>query len=542
MAKKRIRRKSIKMKKIGFWEAYSIGVGGMIGGGIFAVLGLTILLAKGAAPVAFIFAGIIALLTSYSYAKLSVRYPSEGGTVEYLVRAFGNNIFTAYLNTLLLASYVIMLSLYSYAFGSYASALFLGYEMELAKKLFIVFVIVFFTVINALGAYISGKAEDVMVFMKVGILLFFSVLGFFTGDFSKLSPEHWESILKIMTGGLIIFLAYEGFELIANTAQDVKDPEKTLPKAFYAAVSTVIFVYVLVSAVAVANLTYEEVQKYQDYALAVAAKPFLGQAGFVLIGIAALLSTASAINATLYGSARVSYLVAKFGALPREITKHVWKHATEGLLILAILTIIFATTFNLENISIAGSLGFLIIFAGVNLANVKLARYTDSNRLISFTAFLLCVISIIVLIGYNLKTNPDALASSFVVLVLTLLFEITYRFFTKVRLKEYIDWRLEEGEKIIQEHEKLIPKLTKKIKEEYDNAEVYLTGKLAEKGKEKAGHINLIVITDEDILDREKEEQNLKKLLNLKDYHPVHITFIHRGEKAKLNKNLKKVL
>ena len=524
------------MKKIGFWEAYSIGVGGMIGGGIFAVLGLTILLAKGAAPVAFIFAGIIALLTSYSYAKLSVRYPSEGGTVEYLVRAFGNNIWTGYLNTLLLASYVIMLSLYSYAFGSYASALFLGHEVELVKKVFIIFVIVFFTVLNALGAYISGKAEDIMVFMKVGILLFFSALGFLTGDFSKLSPEHWESILKIMTGGLIIFLAYEGFELIANTAQDIEDPERTLPKAFYAAVTTVIFIYVLVSAVAVANLTYEQVQKYQDYALAVAAKPFLGQAGFVLIGIAALLSTASAINATLYGSARVSYLVAKFGALPKNITKHVWKHATEGLVILAGITIIFATTFNLENISVAGSLGFLIIFAGVNLANVKLAYYTDSNRLISLVAFLLCVISIIVLVGYNLKTNPDSLASSTVVLVLTLIFEIVYRVFSGVRLKEYIDWRLREREQFILNYEDFLEKIVKNIKKDFKNAEIYIEGKLL-KGKEKAAHINLILVLEEEFEKLKNGEHKILEKLGLKEYHPVNIKVISKVEKEKLLKS-----
>ncbi len=517
-------------KKIGFWEAYSIGIGGMIGGGIFAVLGLTILLAKGAAPVAFIFAGLIALFTSYSYAKLSVRYPSEGGTVEYLVRAFGNNIFTAYMNTLLLASYVIMLSLYSYAFGSYASALFLGYEMEVAKKIFIVVVIGFFTFVNFLGAYISGKAEDVMVFMKVGILLFFSALGFLTGDFSKLSPQHWENILKIMTGGLIIFLAYEGFELIANTARDIEDPEKNLPKAFYWAVSTVIFIYVLVSAVAVANLSYEDLQKYQDYALAVAAKPFLGQAGFVLIGIAALLSTASAINATLYGSARVSYLVAKFGALPREITKNIWKHGTEGLLILAVLTVVFATTFNLENISIAGSLGFLIIFAGVNLANFKLAYYTDSNKWISFIAFLLCIVSIVVLFFYNLKTNPESLQSSLVVLVLTFLFELFYRFFTKVKLKEYIDWRLKEGEDIIRNFENVVLNVKKNILDRFEDAEIFIEGNIL-KSKDKAGHINVVVFTDEPVEDLYKEELNIKGKTGLKEYHPVHLKFLKKRKR-----------
>jgi len=508
------------LKKIGFWEAYSIGVGGMIGGGIFAVLGLTILLAKGGAPLAFLFAGIIALLTSYSYAKLSVRYPSQGGTVEFLVRAFGNNLATAYLNTLLLASYIIMLSLYSYAFGSYASALFFGGEIELAKKVFIVLVVAVFTLINFLGAYVSGKAEDIMVFLKVGILLFFSVLGLFTADFSRLSPEHWESLLKIMTGGLIIFLAYEGFELIANTAQDIEDPERNLPKAFYLAVSTVIFVYVLVAIVAVGNLTYEQVEKYQDYALAIAAEPFLGKAGFVLISIAALLSTASAINATLYGSARVSYIVAKFGALPKDFTKKIWKQGTEGLLILAILTVIFATTFNLENISIAGSLGFLIIFAGVNLANVKLADYTNSNRLISLVAFILCVISITVLVGYNLKHNPDSLTSAFIVLVLTFAFEFVYRFLTNKRLSEYIDWRLKEREEMVKRAEEYI----KQFKEAFPEARVFVDRDFFRRGKEKTAHIKLYIIH----IDKGKVMEFFSKL---PPHHPFHIEVVDSEDK-----------
>ncbi|WP_456436425.1 APC family permease [Thermovibrio ammonificans] len=506
-------------KKIGFWEAYSIGVGGMIGGGIFAVLGLTILLAKGAAPVAFLFSGLIALLTSYSYAKLSVRYPSEGGTVEFLVRGFGNNLFSSYLNTLLLASYVIMLSLYSYAFGSYGSALLLGHEVTLVKKALIVGVVSFFAFINFLGAYVSGKAEDIMVFAKLGILLFFSALGFLTGDFSRLSPEHWESILKIMVGGLIIFLAYEGFELIANTARDVKDPEKTLPKAYYASVSTVILVYVVVSAVAVANLTYQQVVKYKDYALAVAAEPFLGKLGFFLIGIAALLSTASAINATLYGSARVSYLVAKLGALPKSFSKKVWKEGTEGLLILTILTILFATTFNLENISVAGSFGFLAIFAAVNFTNFKLYRFTNSNRWISFIAFILCIVSGAVLLSYNLKTNPEALKSVTVVLVGTFIFELIYTTVKGRRLKEYIDWRLKEGEEFIKNHEKFLSRFVKLLKKLDSSAEVELDGNIKE-GKEKAGFLTIKVLSSKP----EEVKKHLKELLKkagAKEHHPV---------------------
>jgi len=451
----------MREKKIGFWEAYAIGVGGMIGGGIFAVLGLTIELAKGAAPIAFLFAGLIALLTAYSYAKLSVRYPSEGGTVEFLVQAFGNTFFSAYLNVLLLASYVIMLSLYAYAFGSYASALVFGHEVALFKKGAILFVLAFFTFLNFLGAYVSGKSEDLMVFAKVAILLFFSVLGFFTGDFSKLSPEHYESLIKILTGGLIIFLAYEGFELIANTAADVEDP-KVLPKAFYAAVLTTIFVYVLVAAVAVANLTLEEVKKYSDFALAVAARPFLGDFGFTLIGIAALLSTSSAINATLYGGARVSYLVAKLGALPREFTRRLWKHGSEGLLILAVTAALFAVSFNVENISIAGSLGFLIIFAAVNYANVRLYKETGSNRWISLAAFILCLVSIAVLVGYNFQRDPHSLLSASIVLALTFIFELIYR--SRKKLERYIDPRLHRRERFLRRLKKQLAILEKEHK------------------------------------------------------------------------------
>jgi amino acid transporter len=111
----------IKTEKIGYWSVVSIGIGGMVGGGIFAVLGLAVLLAHGGTPIAFLIAGIVSLVTSYSYAKLSVRFPSEGGTVVFLDRAFGVDLFTGSMNSLLWLSYVVMLALYAYAFGSYGA-------------------------------------------------------------------------------------------------------------------------------------------------------------------------------------------------------------------------------------------------------------------------------------------------------------------------------------------------------------------------------------------------------------------------------------
>jgi len=523
-------------KKIGFWEAVSIGVGGMIGGGIFAVLGLTVLLAHGAAPVAFLVAGLIALITAYSYAKLAVRYPSEGGTIEFIVRAFGPGVIPAWLNTLLLASYVIMLSLYSYAFGSYGAVLLMGVENPLAKKVLTAGVIVLFTILNLLGAYVVGKAEDLMVAFKVLILLFFSALGFMTVDFSRLSPMHYPPFLHIFTGGLIIFLAYEGFELIANTAQDVKDPDRILPRAFYTAVLFVIFVYVLVAVVAVGNLSYQEVVKAKDYVLAEAAKPFLGEFGFVLIGVAALLSTASAINATLYGTARISYLVAKYGELPRVFAKRIWHGAYEGLVILGILTVVAALSFDLENISVAGSLGFLLVFGAVNLANLKLAKKTKANPVLAALGALACLISAVVLVLHNFKTNPQSLKSSSIVILATLIFEVLYRFITRRRLSEFIDWKLREKEEFLDHFEDYLDGILQAVDTHFKEAEVYLLDELARGEREAANKLHLAVVTREKLSaeDAERGEERIRQTAGLAPHHPLKVSFVHETEREKL--------
>jgi amino acid transporter len=434
-------------KKIGFWEAFSIGVGGMVGGGIFAVLGLTIDLAKGAAPFAFLLAGAIALITSYSYVKLSIRYPSEGGTIEFIVQGFGNTLFSSIVNNLLLMSYVIMLSLYAYAFGSYGSALFLGTDVEWLHKLLSAGVILIFTFVNLLGAFMTGKVEDFMVFMKVAILLLFIIVGFLTFDSTQLSPNYWNDFISVSTGGLIIFLAYEGFELIANSAKDVENPKTTLPKAFYSSVIFVIFLYVTISIVTLGNVSFEEIKKASDYVLAIAAKPFLGEAGFIIIAIAALLSTASAINATIYGAGRVGYLVAKLGEIPRSFEEKV-KNGYEGMIIIALLGVIFSISFNVQNISIAGSMGFLIVFSLVNLANYKLYKETDSNRIIPMIGFVITFLATFVLIGYNLFHSPESLISSSLVIIGVVLFSYLYSKIENHQLAKFMDKDLENDSSI----------------------------------------------------------------------------------------------
>ncbi len=423
-----------KDNKIGFIEVASIGIGGMVGGGIFAVLGLAVQLSQGGAPVAFLIAGIVALFTSYSYSKLSVAFPGKGGTVSFLDKAFGSGIFTGSMNILLWISYIIMLSLYAFAFGSYGAELFPGLPHNLIKHLLISGIVLTISVLNIFSAKLIGEAEDLVVLLKLLILIFFCVIGFIGIHPENLVISNWSPALNLAAGGFIIFLAYEGFELIANTSDDVRNPEKTLPRAFYSSVIFVIILYILVAIVTVGNLPVDKIVAAKDYALAMAAKPFLGQFGFVLISIAALLSTTSAINATLYGSARLSYIIAKDGELPGFLEDNIWNKPLEGLLITSAATLIFANLLDLSSLSTMGSAGFLLIFTGVNLSNAKLFNETKSKKIISYIGAGLCIGALGSLIWQTLNSSPMHLLILFLMILFSVGIEGAFRLFSKREL------------------------------------------------------------------------------------------------------------
>lgn len=403
--------------EIGLKDAISIGIGGMVGGGIFAVLGLAVSFGKGGTPLAFIFAGIIALLTAYSYAGLSQDYPSEGGTVTFLNQAFGKGVFSGGTNNLLWVSYIVMLSLYSSAFGSYAANLFpQTWNIALLAHLFLSGVIVVSCALNYFSLRWVGRIESIVVLVKMSILALFVILGFWGLHHSpytrQLGFSHWESIPGLVASGMIIFVAYEGFELIANAAPHLRNPEKNIKRAYYWAVGVVIVLYVLIAIITVGSLDFAAIDRAKDYALAAAARPLLGDAGYVVISVTAMLSVFSAINATLYGGSRVNYKLAQDGEFPHEFTRYFWNQPV-GLLVTTLLTLLVANVLDLESISTSGSSGFLLIFALVNLANFRLAGSNRFRRFMGFLGGALCAISLVILLGEQYYANTSgALAAT----------------------------------------------------------------------------------------------------------------------------------
>jgi amino acid transporter len=413
--------------RIGLFAAMAIGIGGMIGAGIFSILGVVAQASGGALWVSFAIGGVVALLSSYSYAKLGARYPSAGGAVEFLVKGFGDGVISGGINIYLWIGYIIALALYAQGFAGYAMTFLPTGLPAYAPKALGVGGVLVFTAVNMVGAKVMGRSETVIVAVKLIILFLFAVSGLYFIKPDLLSPSLWAAPEGIFFGAGVLFIGYEGFGLVANAAGDMADPKTMLPKALYLSVVSVIVIYIAVSLAVVGNLDVGTMVKAKDYALAEAAKPFLGEFGFRLIAVAALFSTASAINATLYGAANVSYMIAKDGELPKVFSMRTRPNATGGLFISAALVIAFIVFFDLSAVAMMGSGAFLLVYACVHGAHLRLTAQTGGNPWLVRLALASCLIMLVVLSVYIWRHSRPAFVLMLGLMPLCLGLEWGYR-------------------------------------------------------------------------------------------------------------------
>jgi hypothetical protein len=243
--------------------------------------------------------------------------------------------------------------------------------------------------------------------------------------------------MGLIAGAMLIFLNYEGFELIANASKDVADPRRSLPVAYVGGVLIAILLYALIVIVVLGHLDFAAVAASRDTALSAAGEAILGRAGYVAIAIAALTATSSAINATFYSTGRLTYIVAKTGELPRGLERSIRGEHAEGTLIVAGLALLIANFVPLEAIATMGSAGFLLIFMGVNVANVRLARRTGSRAWISALADLATGFALVVLC-IEVDENPATRNHLWILasmIAVSLAIEVVYRGITGRKLR-----------------------------------------------------------------------------------------------------------
>lgn len=340
---------------------------------------------------------------------LSVRYPSRGGSVVFVDRVFGVRLATGALNNLLWCGYLVTLALYASAFASYAVALVTGTQSSSwwSHHLLLSLAILVPTAINLASAAFVARTETAFVAVKLAILLLVGAVGFAGVHWSRVSPRTYPPLPTVVAAGMLVFVAYEGFELIANAGEDVRDPNRTLPRALYLSVASVAVLYVAIAVVTVGSLSIARIAASSDFAMAEAAKPTLGQPGFVLVAMAAILATLSAINATLYGTARLSYSIALEGELPAGLEKTTWNEPV-GLLITAGVALLLANALDLTQISSIASAVFLIVFAATNAAAVRATRGRRARRAVAGCGVFGCVAALAVLVADMVTRTPFA--------------------------------------------------------------------------------------------------------------------------------------
>ena len=422
-------------KPIGFWSAVSMGIGAMVGAGIFALLGEASAISGSAVYISFIIGGIIALFSGYSLGKLGARYPSSGGIIEYLSQSYGVGVFTGTMGVMLYFSAIVSLSLIAKAFGNYAvTFLPVTDKIKIWQTVFSSGIIILLVFINLEGAKDVALLERVTVGIKFAVLAGLSIAGITFLNPELLSPSHYPPVHDIFFSLAITFFAFEGFRVITNTAEDMPNPSHTLPRAIMAAILLVMLLYVAIAFAVFGNLPVEKIIAAKDFALAEAALPIFGQFGFSVVAITAVIATASSINANLYAVTNVTYQLAKDGELPSALGKPI-AHSREGLLVSGLLTIVLSLLFDLSEIAAIGSISILFVHTVTHIGHLKIISETGASRILVLFAAMLSFSAMALAMSYVSKGSNPVLYVLCGFILLVLMTEVSLRKISEKEIK-----------------------------------------------------------------------------------------------------------
>lgn len=400
-------------KALGIPELIAIALGGMIGGGIFTILGISVAMIGVFTPLAIMLGGLIALLAAYSYIKLGVYYKDEGATYSFYKKTFPDSPFAASLiGWWVIFGYISTLALYSYTFASYAISGFAFGESEWARKLVAGAVILVFALINIWSVKGMGKIEDLMVYTKLVILVIISFVLINNSQTTLpvlFQNSHDIEPLSILIVASLTFVAYEGFQLVINAVNEMEIPERNIPKAIYSSIALAILIYVVIAIGAVLAIPFDEIIQNQEYALAAGAGKTLGHWGTDLVIAGALLATSSAISGTLFGASRQVSVIATDGFFPGILSKRVNNIPVYAVIAMAVLAFLLVLAGSLRVILEFGSVTFLLVSALMAYANYRVRHLTNSSPVITALALVGLVLGTVLIIYYEISYQPRQL-------------------------------------------------------------------------------------------------------------------------------------
>jgi amino acid transporter len=406
-----------------------LGVGSMVGAGIFALLGQTATVAGSAVWLSFLLAGGMTALLAYNIVRLGVRYPSEGGLIEYLLQGFGNGRLLgigAWLGYF--AAFVVVGAMIAVSFGSYATSLFVGDDGWSGwDNVFITLLVVAVTAVNMLGATLVSRVASVMVVVLLGVFAVFVAVTIPEVDWSNLAFSTYPSFSDIVASIALTFFAFLGFGVITFTVAHLADPARELPRATMLALGLTTLTYVLISIGVLGTLTVEETIRYGETAIAEAARPALGDAGFTIMAVAALLATAGATNATIFASADLTRMLAAIRQFPPILGRESRLGPHGGLLVTAALVLVFANIFDLSAIASVGSACSLTVFLLVGVAGVRLRAETGARTWLILAGIAVAVVVLIFFAIDTVQNSPETFVGIVVVTALAVVLDAVWK-------------------------------------------------------------------------------------------------------------------
>ena len=404
-------------------SAIALGIGSMVGAGIFALLGEAAALAGSAVWASLLAAGIIALLTGYSFVQMGIRFPSRGGIVEYLVQAYGPGLFSGACSILYYIAQLIGMSMIALAFGKYLAKL-VGVQdhVTLYQHLFSSGLIVSLAVLQLVGSGLIRGIQRIIVILNL-ILLSVVAVGLSTyAESTRLAVESWPSTSPLLGSLALTFFAFTGFAIIGNSVEDMKNPAKDLPRAMFGTIIIVIILYVGLALATTAAVSHEQLVSSGPLLLIEAARTVFGEIGFTVLLISAIVATVTCINGGLYGATRITFALAEKGQLPARFGREILA-STRGLTISAVAALIMLNSMDLTTIASLGSATSLLVYFLVNLGALRVIGGSTLKRFVIFLSVLACLSAIVVWFFYTLKYAPVSLGIFALFLVIALVAE-----------------------------------------------------------------------------------------------------------------------
>ena len=383
-------------REMNLFTVTMIGVGGMIGAGIFVLTGIAAGEAGAAVILVFLLNGLVTSLTAMSYAELGSVLPGAGGGYIFIKEAMGGTAgFLA--GWMSWFAQAVAGSLYGLAFGRFAAELIeltafpnFGLTVDQLSLAFMTIIIITFIFINSWGASETAAAGNILTLTKIailGVLVAFGLAAIAGTDLSQaeISTDFFShGVIGVLSAMGLTFIAFEGYEIIAQSGEEVINPKRNIPIAIFVSIAIAVVIYILVAFVAMGATTAPAGITVSAYLgeqgevaiIEVASQVFPFGIGALVLLIAGLASTTSALNATTYAASRVSFAMGRESNLPSLFAKvHPRRHTPYWAVVFTgILMIAMAWTLPIADIAAAASIMFLLLFMQVNLAVLFLRR------------------------------------------------------------------------------------------------------------------------------------------------------------------------